>query len=75
MNLILCVVIVVLGIVSYRKKDSMISLYIGLAFGLFGISHLVTLLGYRDILEPALIWLRTVAYLVVSIAILSLAVD
>lgn len=68
-NLVLCVVIVILGIIGYQRKGSSMALSIGIAFGLFGISHLVSLLGYRDILETALIWIRTLAYLIVGIAL------
>ena len=47
------------------------ALYIGIAFGLFGISHLATLIGYRAMFETGLIWIRTLAYIIVSIALLT----
>jgi len=64
-NLLLCIVIIVLSIWSYRKTDDLAPLYIGAAFGLFGITHFATLLGMKDILEPALITIRILAYLIV----------
>jgi uncharacterized membrane protein (UPF0136 family) len=74
-NLVLCVVIFILGVIGYQRKDSNAILYIGIAFGLFGISHLATLLGFREILEGMLIWVRTIGYLVVIIAVASLLTE
>lgn len=64
-NLLLCIVIIALSIWSYRKTDDPAPLYVGGAFGLFGITHFATLLGMKDILEPALITIRIFAYLIV----------
>ena len=68
-NLTLCSIILLLGFFGYRKKDNPIPLYIGIAFGLFGISHLATILGLKTDLEAFLIVIRTVAYLVVVFAL------
>jgi len=64
-NLILCVIIVVLGCVGYGKAKDKWPLHIAIAFGLFGVSHLLTLLGLKDTLEAFLITIRTIAYLLV----------
>lgn len=64
-NLVLCIFIVVWGIEGYLKHKSKTSLFIGIAFGLFGLSHLATILGWKDILQVLLILIRTVAYLLV----------
>lgn len=40
-------------------------LYIGIAFGVFGISHLTTLLGLKETLTDVLIIIRVLAYLIV----------
>lgn len=68
MNLIFCIIILVLSFLGYRKYDDSLIFYIGLAFGLFGISHLALLSGYpnNDIL---LIAIRTIAYLLVIFAV------
>jgi uncharacterized membrane protein (UPF0136 family) len=71
-NLVLCGVIFILGVIGYQRRDSNATLYIGIAFGLFGISHLATLMGYREILENMLIWVRTIGYLVVILAVVHL---
>ncbi len=44
-NLILCIVMVILGFIGYRKMNSTISPSLGLAVRLFGIFHPITLLG------------------------------
>lgn len=72
MNLVLCVVIVALAVAAYSMKKIVVGLYIGIAFGLFGISHLVTLLGYAESLTTVLIAVRTLAYLIVIFALLTL---
>lgn len=68
-NLTLCIIIFILGFLGYRKGGNRIPLYVGIAFGLFGISHLATILGLKDALEAALIVIRTTAYLTVMFAL------
>jgi uncharacterized membrane protein (UPF0136 family) len=64
-NLFLSVVIVVLGVWEYTRTKSRVALYVGVAFGLFGISHLLTLLGLADSLMGLLIIIRYLAYMTV----------
>ena len=71
-NLILSVAIFVLGIGAYGKKKNGMALYIGVAFALFGLSHLLTLLGLAQSLTTYLIIIRTLAYLIVIFALLAL---
>ena len=71
-NLFLCIVIFVLGYVGYTKKNKM-PLHIGIAFGLFGISHLTTILGYKADFDVFLIIIRTIAYLLVACALYKVA--
>ena len=73
LNLVLCIIILALGIVGYRRSGQAFPLYIGIAFGLFGISHLATLLGLKDSLEGVLIAVRTLAYLLVAFALYRVA--
>jgi len=65
-NLVLCAIILVLGIVGFRRSEEGWPLFIGIAFGLFGVSHLLTLLGMEEALETALIGVRTLAYVLVA---------
>ncbi len=72
-NLVLCIVILVLGWLGYKKSGDRSPLYIGIAFGLFGISHLATLLGLKEILTTVLIVIRTLAYLLVAFTLYRVA--
>ena len=68
-NLVLCIIILVLGIWGYSKKKDDVPLYIGVAFGLFGVSHIITLLGLAPGLTIFLIVIRLIAYLLVVFAL------
>ena len=72
-NLVLSVIILVLGYWGYKKRNDKMLLYVGTAFGLFGISHIATLLGYKESLESVLIIIRTLAYLTVIYAVYTVA--
>ncbi|MBU7013451.1 MAG: hypothetical protein HXS52_13135 [Theionarchaea archaeon] len=72
-NLVLCIIIVALGYWGSKKSGDSVPLYIGIAFGLFGISHLSILLGLKDTLETPLIIVRLLAYLVVIFALYKVA--
>ena len=68
-NLILCIVILIFGILGYQRSKSRVVLYVGVAFGLFGLSHLATLLSMKESLGTILIIVRTAAYLLVTYAL------
>jgi hypothetical protein len=68
-NLLLCIAIVILGYLCYQKSGEPLPVYIGAAFGLFGISHAATLAGLKVPLTIPLILVRTLAYLLVLIAL------
>ncbi|MGD2072188.1 MAG: hypothetical protein PVG65_01710 [Candidatus Thorarchaeota archaeon] len=68
-NFVLCIIILILGILAYLKKEEHIPLYIAIAFGLFDISHLATILGFKETLEVLLIGIRIIAYLLVILAV------
>lgn len=74
-NLVFCIGIVVISIWWSRTSGSNTPLYIGLAFGLFAISHSAVLLDLKSAIEPALIVIRVAAYLIVSIGLLFVARD
>ena len=68
-NLILCVIILAMGIWAYAKKKGDVPLYIGIAFGLFAVSHLITLISIAAALNIFLIIIRLIAYLLVIFAL------
>jgi hypothetical protein len=67
LNLLFCILIVILGYWAYRQKENVVALYIGLGFGLFGISHIAVLLGSQSS-EISLLVVRSLGYLVVIFA-------
>ena len=71
MNFVLTIIIFVLGVALYGRKKNVMTLYIGMAFGLFAISHLATLLDLAATLTVPLIAVRAIAYIVVIIALLT----
>jgi uncharacterized membrane protein YhfC len=72
-NLVLCVIILVFGLIGWRRSKGAFPLYIGIAFGLFGLSHLATILGQMAMLEVPLIVVRTLAYLIVVFTVYKMA--
>ncbi len=70
-NLLLCIIIVILGYWGYKKGRDFVPLYIGIAFGLFGLSHLAVLLGVNA--ETLLIAIRLLAYLIVVYTLYKIA--
>jgi len=70
----LCVAILALGYWGYTAKKNKMSLFIGISFGLFGISHLTGMLGYAAKLESVMIIIRLIGYLVVIFALYKLVI-
>jgi len=68
-NLLLCIVIVILGFLCFRKSGERLPAFIGAAFGLFGVSHAATLAGLSASLEIPLIVIRTLAYVLVIVSL------
>lgn len=72
-NLILSIIIFCLGIWAYSRKKGSEPLYIGIAFLLFAVSHLITLLGMAAGLSALLIVIRIIAYLLIIYALYNVA--
>jgi hypothetical protein len=72
-NLVLCIVILLLGIWGFKKHKYSIPILVAIAFGIFGLSHLMELLGLKQTLTTFLIIIRTIAYLLVVYAVYRIA--
>ena len=72
-NLPLCIIILIFGIIAWQRSKNLVPLYVGIAFGLFGISHLATLLSLKTTLDTLLIIIRLLAYLLVTYAVYLMA--
>ncbi len=64
-NLLLCIVILLLGYLVYRKQEKISALLIGIAFGMFGVSHFSVLAGIA-LPEVTFILLRICGYVLVA---------
>ena len=51
-NLLLCLVIVAIGLLGYRRSRHALPLILALVFGMFGLSHALVLTGSRTIWNP-----------------------
>ena len=65
----LSIFVLFLGYWGYKEKKSIISLLIGIAFAIFGFSHLITLFVSPDQLVNFLVVLRVFGYLFVAFAL------
>ncbi len=76
MNLAFCIVIVGLGYWGYRlsRKISkvlyLLPAFVGVGFGLFGVSHFVTLIGMAGAFAQALIVVRALGYITVIVSMI-----
>jgi len=68
-NTVLCTAIFILGYWGYIKNRNLTALLVGIAFGIFGVSHILTMLGFSDVLSNFLITIRAIAYLAVVFAL------
>ena len=74
-NLVMTTVIMIAGLIGWRRSGKAVPLYFGIAFGLLALSHLVTVLGQAAQLEALLIVVRLAAYLIVLYAVYKVAFD
>ncbi|OPX64422.1 MULTISPECIES: PAS domain S-box protein [unclassified Methanoregula] len=74
-NLAFCVGVVALSLWWYGKTKSRTPLFIGLAFGLFGISHTFILFGLNRQYEQIYILVRMAAYAIVALGLFFIALD
>ena len=72
-NLVLCIFILSFGIMGWHRSKNPVPFFIGIAFGLFGLSHLATLLSLSVSLNTLLIIIRLAAYLLVTYAVYLMA--
>ena len=64
-NFVFSLVIFIFGLVNWQRMKSKVVLYVAVAFGLFSLSHLASLINLNDTLNLLLIIIRIVAYLLV----------
>lgn len=72
-NLVLSAGVLVLALIGYARVKNILALFIGIAFGLFALTHLAVILTWGESLETLLILLRAVGYIFVIVAIYKVA--
>lgn len=65
LNLLLCLAIVTLGLLGYRRSKHALPLMLAVVFALFGLSHLMILIGLFDDLEMIVFGIRVAGYALV----------
>ena len=68
LNVFFCIIILIMGVGGYRKTAK-ISLYIGIGFLFFAISHIVTILSLTNDLAYLLLTTRIIGYLTIIYAL------
>ncbi|HIH02678.1 MAG TPA: hypothetical protein HA263_02105 [Methanoregulaceae archaeon] len=71
-NFVLATAIFALGLWGYRRSGRQTEALVGVAFGLFAITHLLTLLGISST-ELLILIVRIIAYVVVMYAMFRVA--
>ena len=64
-NFVLSLLIFLFGSWSYIKTKNKAPFYIGVAFGLFSLSHLISLVGMESGLRDTLILVRAFSYFII----------
>lgn len=65
LNFLLCLAIVTLGLLGYRRSKHALPLMLAVVFALFGLSHLMILIGLFDDLEMIVFGIRVAGYALV----------
>jgi PAS domain S-box-containing protein len=74
-NLTFCVAVVILSGWWCRKTGSLTPLFVGLAFGLFGVSHFLVLMNLNKTFEQFQIAIRIAAYAIVATGLFFIALE
>ena len=67
-NVLLCMAILFIGCTGYIRTKNKLPFHIGIAFGLFAVSHLISFLGMRKDLGITVILIRICGYLIMLLA-------
>jgi len=69
LNLILSSGIFVLALFTWSRLRSTLALFVGIAFGLFAVSHLVLVLGLGEAAQGLIVVVRVLGYALVLVAL------
>ncbi len=69
LNLVFGMVIFATGIYCYVRMKSILALYVGAAFGLFALTHLMSLLGMGSDLSTPIAVMRSIGYMAIILGL------
>jgi len=69
LNLCLDIIIVVLGLMAFKRKQYVLALYVALGFAMFALSYVEVIMGISNS-NIAVIFIRILGYLVIIYALL-----
>ena len=64
-NMTLCILILAVGCIGYARTKIKAPFHIGVAFGLFAVSHVIALFGVQRSFTATVMLIRVFAYLIV----------
>ena len=64
-NMVLCIMIFAIGCIGYVRTKVKAPFHIGVAFGLFAVSHVIALFGVQGSFATTIMLIRIFAYLIV----------
>jgi len=68
-NLVLCLIVFLAGCGAYAKTKNRSLFHIGVAFGLFAVSHFITVMGLERKQAVAVILIRIFGYVIVALSL------
>jgi uncharacterized membrane protein (UPF0136 family) len=69
LNFVFGLVIFATGIYCYMRMKSILSLYVGSAFGIFALTHLMSLLGMGTDLATPMAVMRSIGYMAIILGL------
>ena len=64
-NMVLCILILIVGCMGYARTKTKAPFNIGVAFGLFAVSHVIAVFGVQGSFAATVMLIRVFAYLIV----------
>ncbi len=74
-NLVLATATLIVGLWAYARNKAETALLVGVAFGFFAVSHLLTLVGLEDTLNILIIAVRILGYLTALVAVYRMGIQ
>jgi len=64
-NMVLCIMILAVGCIVYARTKNKVPFHIGVAFGLFAVTHVIAMFGVQCSFVTTVMLIKVFAYLIV----------